>query len=155
MHCILISLLKHVIIVYLNVEPPPVLHPPVNVTSSPGTVAVLSCHVQGSVRHNLTWYLAGSALSSHSGRVKVLANSSLEINWVRSQDAGPYQCRATNPHGESQAVVWLVVLGILQHLVKHSAPAASWVLPSCVFHYNPTNHSKSTQPARLSPACFE
>ncbi|XDV48834.1 hypothetical protein PO909_018194 [Leuciscus waleckii] len=122
-------------------EPPPVLHPPVNVTSSPGTVAVLSCQVQGSVRHNLTWYLAGSALSSHSGRVKVLANSSLEINWVRSQDAGPYQCRATNPHGESQAVVWLVVLGILQHLVKHSAPAAS-----CVFHHihNSPNHSASS-----------
>jgi len=97
----------------------------VNVTSSLGTVAVLSCQVQGSVRHNLTWYRAGSALSSHSGRVKVLANSSLEINWVRSQDAGPYQCRATNAHGESQAVVWLVVLGILQHLVKHLAPAAS------------------------------
>lgn len=146
------SPLKHIIIVSLNAEPPPVLHPPVNVTSSPGTVAVLSCQVQGSVRHNLTWYRAGSALSSHSGRVKVLANSSLEINWVRSQDAGPYQCRATNAHGESQAVVWLVVLGILHHLVKHSAPAPS----SCVFHYNPPNHSaSSTQPARLSPACFE
>ncbi|XP_001920501.5 hemicentin-1 [Danio rerio] len=91
-------------------EPPPVLRPPVNVTSSPGTVAVLSCQIQGSVRHNLTWYRTGSALPSRSGRVRVLANSSLEISWVRSQDAGPYQCRASNAHGESQAVVWLVVL---------------------------------------------
>ncbi|RXN18375.1 hemicentin-2 isoform X1 [Labeo rohita] len=97
---------------YTNIipEPPPVLHPPVNVTSFPGTVAVLSCQVQGFVRHNLTWYRAGTALSYRSGRVKVLANSSLEISWIRSQDAGPYQCRATNAHGESQAVVWLVVL---------------------------------------------
>ncbi|XP_073692711.1 hemicentin-1 [Garra rufa] len=91
-------------------EPPPVLHSPVNVTSFPGAVVVLSCQVQGFVRHNLTWYRSGTALSSRSGRVRVLANSSLEISWVRSQDAGPYQCRATNAHGESQAVVWLVVL---------------------------------------------
>ncbi|XP_056628956.1 hemicentin-1 isoform X2 [Triplophysa dalaica] len=91
-------------------EPPPVLHPTVNVISSPGASAVLSCQVQGSVRHNLTWYRAGTVLSSRSGRVKVLANSSLEISWVRTQDEGPYQCRATNAHGESQAVVSLVVL---------------------------------------------
>ncbi|XP_051950032.1 hemicentin-1 [Xyrauchen texanus] len=91
-------------------EPPPILQPPVNVTLSPGAVAVLSCQVQGSVRHNLTWYRSGSVLSSRLGRVKVLTNSSLEISWVRIQDAGPYQCRATNAHGESQSVVWLVVL---------------------------------------------
>lgn len=107
------AFLKLFFIISLNAEPPPVLHPPVNVTSFPGTVAVLSCQVQGFVRHNLTWYRAGTALSYRSGRVKVLANSSLEISWIRSQDAGPYQCRATNAHGESQAVVWLVVLGIL------------------------------------------
>lgn len=91
-----------------------------NVISSPGASAVLSCQVQGSVRHNLTWYRAGTVLSSRSGRVKVLANSSLEISWVRTQDAGPYQCRAANAHGESQAVVSLVVLGTVHHLVEQS-----------------------------------
>ncbi|TRY54403.1 hypothetical protein DNTS_023681 [Danionella cerebrum] len=90
-------------------EPPPVLHPPVNVTSSLGTVAVLSCQVQGSVRHNLTWYRGGTALTSRSGRVKLLDNSSLQIRGVQSQDAGAYQCRASNPQGESQALVWLLV----------------------------------------------
>lgn len=106
-------------------EPPPVLHPTVNVTSSPGASAVLSCQVQGFVRHNLTWYRAGTALSSRSGRVKALANSSLEISWVRTQDAGPYQCRAANAHGESQAVVWLVVLGTVHHLVEQSTLVVS------------------------------
>ncbi|XP_030621020.1 hemicentin-1 [Chanos chanos] len=90
-------------------EPPPVLRPPMNVTSSTGAVAVLSCHVQGSMRHNITWRRMGTALSSRSGRVKVLANSSLEINGIKAQDAGPYQCVATNAHGESRNTVWLLV----------------------------------------------
>ncbi|XP_013862624.1 hemicentin-1 isoform X1 [Austrofundulus limnaeus] len=90
-------------------EPPPVLKPAVNVTSSAGGVAVLSCQVEGSMRHNLTWHRAGRIIRAHTGRVRLLADSTLQISGVRTQDAGAYHCVATNSQGESRITVWLLV----------------------------------------------
>ncbi|KAL4660770.1 hemicentin-1-like [Arapaima gigas] len=92
-------------------EPPPVLKPPANVTSLPGLRAVLTCLVEGSMRHNLTWRRAGRGLgpAGSTGRVRMLRNSSLDITAVSLQDAGAYQCVATNAQGESRATVWLFV----------------------------------------------
>ncbi|XP_012721740.2 hemicentin-1 [Fundulus heteroclitus] len=90
-------------------EPPPVLKPAVNVTSAVGGVAVLSCQVDGNVRHNLTWRRAGRAIPARAGRARLLADSSLEISGVGVQDAGAYQCEATNAHGDSRITVWLLV----------------------------------------------
>ncbi|XP_075903122.1 hemicentin-1 [Nelusetta ayraudi] len=90
-------------------EPPPVLRPALNVTSSVGAVAALSCQVDGSVRHNLTWHRAGRPVWARAGRVRVLADSSLQISGVRSHDAGEYQCVAANGQGESRMSVWLHV----------------------------------------------
>ncbi|XP_035291447.1 hemicentin-1 [Anguilla anguilla] len=90
-------------------DPHPVLKPPLNVTSAPGGVAVLTCLVEGSTRHNLTWRRDGRGLAGHTGRVRVLRNTSLEISGVRPQDSGEYQCVASNTQGESGAIVWLLV----------------------------------------------
>ncbi|KAM3610982.1 uncharacterized protein V6R79_011806 [Siganus canaliculatus] len=90
-------------------EPPPVLRPPVNVTSSVGGVAVLTCQVAGAVRHNLTWLRAGRPIRARTGRVKVLPDSSLQISGVRTQDGGEYHCVATNAHGDARNAVWLLV----------------------------------------------
>ncbi|KAM9858177.1 hemicentin-1 [Aulostomus maculatus] len=90
-------------------EPPPVLKPAVNVTSSVGAVAVLSCQVEGSMRHNLTWHRAGRTIRARSGRVRLLSDSSLQINAVRIQDAGEYQCVATNAFGDANINVWLLI----------------------------------------------
>lgn len=92
-------------------EPPPVLKAPVNVTSSVGGVAVLSCQVEGSMRHNLTWHRAGRPVRARAGRLRLLSDSSLQISGVRAQDAGPYHCVATNTHGDTRIVVWLLVPG--------------------------------------------
>uniref|UniRef100_M3ZDA5 Cell adhesion molecule-related/down-regulated by oncogenes n=1 Tax=Xiphophorus maculatus TaxID=8083 RepID=M3ZDA5_XIPMA len=93
----------------LTIQPPPFLRPAVNVTSSVGGVAVLSCQVDGRMRHNLTWHRAGRAIHARGGRVKLLADSSLQISGVRPQDAGAYRCEATNAHGYSEIRVWLLV----------------------------------------------
>ncbi|XP_039476218.1 hemicentin-1 [Oreochromis aureus] len=90
-------------------DPPPVLKPPVNVTSSVGGVAVLSCQVEGNMRHNLTWHRGGHAIRARAGRVKLLPNSFLQISEVRAQDAGEYRCVATNAYGDSRIAVWLHV----------------------------------------------
>ncbi|KAM4020614.1 hemicentin-2 [Anomaloglossus baeobatrachus] len=88
-------------------DPPPSisLHP--NVTASLGDLAVLSCHVFGDVRYNLTWQHDGKSLKD--GRLWILANSSLQIQSVQSSDAGHYQCTARNGHGSTTASVWLAV----------------------------------------------
>ncbi|KAM6930619.1 hemicentin-1 [Xenentodon cancila] len=90
-------------------EPPPVLKPAANVTSSVGGVAVLSCQVEGSMRHNLTWHRVGRTIRARAGRVRLLSDSSLQISGVRAEDGGEYHCVATNSHGESRITVWLHV----------------------------------------------
>ncbi|XP_019718321.1 hemicentin-1 isoform X1 [Hippocampus comes] len=90
-------------------EPPPVLKPAVNVTSLVGSVAVLTCKVEGTMRYNLTWHRAGRAIRARSGRVRLLSNSSLQISSVQLQDAGAYYCVASNAHGDSRTTVWLFV----------------------------------------------
>uniref|UniRef100_A0AAY5L311 Hemicentin 2 n=1 Tax=Esox lucius TaxID=8010 RepID=A0AAY5L311_ESOLU len=94
---------------HLTTEPPPMLKAPVNVSSAVGSVAVLACQVEGSMRHNLTWERSGLAIEARSGRVKVLPDSSLEISGVQPQDAGRYHCVATNAQGNSRVAVWLLV----------------------------------------------
>ncbi|CAL8251670.1 unnamed protein product [Boreogadus saida] len=90
-------------------EPPPVLHAPLNVSSSVGAVAILSCRVEGTVRHNLTWLRAGQPVHARSGRVALATDSSLRITGVQPRDAGEYLCVATNTHGSSRIAVWLSV----------------------------------------------
>ncbi|XP_041098662.1 hemicentin-1 isoform X2 [Polyodon spathula] len=95
---------------YLSVsEPPPALELPRNVTAPPGGVAVLSCQAGGSVSYNLTWQRGGEEVGGWTGRVRILRNSSLEIDPVTPRDAGQYHCVASNDQGESRAAVWLLV----------------------------------------------
>lgn len=95
-------------------------------TSSVGAVATLSCQVEGSVRHNMTWYRTGRPVWARTGRVRVLADSSLQIGGVRSQDAGEYQCVAANGQGESRMNVWLLVPGtVAQEKKKNSCRSSA------------------------------
>ncbi|XP_073456587.1 hemicentin-2 [Aquarana catesbeiana] len=88
-------------------DPPPTISLHHNVTVSLGEVAVLSCHVLGDVRYNLSWQHDGRALKD--GRLWILSNSSLQIRNVQPGDAGRYQCTAKNNHGTTTASVWLSV----------------------------------------------
>ncbi|KAM4662543.1 hemicentin-2 [Discoglossus pictus] len=88
-------------------DPPPTISLHHNVTTSVGDTAVLSCHVFGDIRYNLGWMHEDREL--REGRLRVLPNTSLEIQNVEPSDAGAYQCTASNNHGTSTATVWLSV----------------------------------------------
>ncbi|KAM8933893.1 hemicentin-2 [Pelodytes ibericus] len=88
-------------------DPPPTISLLRNYTASLGDLVVLSCHVPGDIRYNLTWEYERT--DAREGRLRILPNSSLEIQNVRSSDAGHYQCTAKNNHGSTTASVWLSV----------------------------------------------
>lgn len=82
---------------------------------------MLPCQVEGSMRHNLTWYRAGRTIRARAGRVKLLSSSSLQISGVRTQDAGEYHCVATNGNGDSRITVWLLVPGAVGRIPRRSS----------------------------------
>ncbi|KAK5867237.1 hypothetical protein PBY51_011748 [Eleginops maclovinus] len=72
-----------------------VLHPvPMVVTE--GSVARFTCAVTSSPVATITWELNQSALPLKTDRITVLPNGVLQIHNVQLEDAGPYQCVATN-----------------------------------------------------------
>ncbi|KAM6962600.1 hemicentin-1 [Aplochiton taeniatus] len=89
-------------------EPPPAITAAGNVTVEPGAKAVLTCHAVSTVSFNLTW-LRGGMDARLDPRVRTLANLSLEIVAVGTDDAGWYECIAINEGGVSTERVYVTV----------------------------------------------
>ncbi|KAL1022832.1 hypothetical protein UPYG_G00032950 [Umbra pygmaea] len=89
-------------------EPPPAITVDGNVTVSPGSSAVLSCHVVSTVQFNLTWLRGGVDVRLDPG-LRTLTNSSLEIRSVSVDAAGWYECVAANEGGVSSERIYLIV----------------------------------------------
>lgn len=91
-------------------EPPPAVSVEGNVTASPGSRAVLSCHVVSTVAFNLTW-LRGGRDARLGPQVNVLDNLSLQLSSVSPHQAGWYKCVATNEGGAASEQIYLTVQG--------------------------------------------
>lgn len=79
-------------------------------TASPGSRAVLTCHVISTVNFNLTWLRGGQ--DTHLGpRVHVLTNRSLQLSSVTPDQSGWYECVAVNEGGLTAERVYLTVQG--------------------------------------------
>ncbi|XP_036834633.1 hemicentin-1 isoform X2 [Oncorhynchus mykiss] len=89
-------------------EPPPAITVGGNVTATPGSSAVLTCHVTSTVQFNLTWH-RGGVDARLDPRRRPLANLSLDINSIGPDDAGWYECVATNEGGVSIERIYLIV----------------------------------------------
>lgn len=91
-------------------EPPPAITVEGNVTASPGSRAVLTCHVVSTVNFNLTW-LRGGHDASLDPRVHVLSNLSLQVSSVTPDQSGWYECVAINEGGVKAEQIYLTVQG--------------------------------------------
>ncbi|XP_044055859.1 hemicentin-1 isoform X2 [Siniperca chuatsi] len=89
-------------------EPPPAITVDGNVTVSPGSHAVLTCHVVSTVNFNLTW-LRGAHDARLDPRVDVLTNLSLQVSSVTPDHSGWYECIAVNEGGVMAERIYLTV----------------------------------------------
>uniref|UniRef100_A0A3Q2CT39 Hemicentin-1 n=1 Tax=Cyprinodon variegatus TaxID=28743 RepID=A0A3Q2CT39_CYPVA len=89
-------------------EPPPAITVERNVTVSPGSQAVLTCHVVSTVVFNLTW-LRGGYDARLDPRVNILANLSLQVSDVTPDNSGWYECIAANEGGTTADRIYLTV----------------------------------------------
>uniref|UniRef100_A0A3Q3ALP3 Hemicentin 1 n=1 Tax=Kryptolebias marmoratus TaxID=37003 RepID=A0A3Q3ALP3_KRYMA len=93
---------------FLDVSPPPAITVEGNVTVSPGSHAVLTCHVVSTVTFNLTW-LRGGLDARLDPRVNILTNLSLQVSGVTLDHAGWYECIAANEGGVTAERLYLTV----------------------------------------------
>lgn len=91
-------------------EPPPAITVEGNVTTSPGSHAVLTCHIVSTVNFNLTW-LRGGHDARLDPRVHVLTNLSLQVSSVTPDQSGWYECIAINEGGVTAERIYLTVEG--------------------------------------------
>ncbi|XP_031169752.1 hemicentin-1 isoform X2 [Sander lucioperca] len=89
-------------------EPPPAITVEGNVTVSPGSSAVLTCHVVSTVSFNLTW-LRGGQDARLDPRVHILTNLSLQVSAVTPDHSGWYECIAINEGGVMAERIYLTV----------------------------------------------
>ncbi|XP_040895666.1 hemicentin-1 [Toxotes jaculatrix] len=89
-------------------EPPPAVTTDGNVTATPGSRAVLTCHVVSTVSFNLTW-LRGGHDARLDPQVHVLANLSLQLSTVTPDHSGWYECIAINEGGVTAERIYLTV----------------------------------------------
>ncbi|KAM8746417.1 hemicentin-1 isoform 1-T1 [Acanthopagrus schlegelii] len=89
-------------------EPPPAITVEGNVTVSPGSHAVLTCHVVSTVNFNLTWLRGGYDARLDPG-VHVLTNLSLQMSFVTPDHSGWYECIAINEGGVTAERIYLTV----------------------------------------------
>ncbi|CAH2311914.1 hemicentin-1 isoform X2 [Pelobates cultripes] len=100
-------------------EPPPVIRPPNNVTVTIGKGTFLSCDILSTVRYNLTWVRNNVDLKyADISRFRILHNNSVEIKSVTIDDAGEYNCYASNEGGTAIATVILTVQELIQRLMN-------------------------------------
>ncbi|TDH08782.1 hypothetical protein EPR50_G00101320 [Perca flavescens] len=89
-------------------EPPPAITVEGNVTVSPGSSAVLTCHVVSTVSFNLTW-LRGGQDARLDPRVHILTNLSLQVSALTPDHSGWYECIAINEGGVMAERIYLTV----------------------------------------------
>ncbi|XP_071532405.1 cell adhesion molecule Dscam2-like [Panulirus ornatus] len=112
------------------------------VTGHAGQTVTVPCEATGDDPLTLTWQrhhnpiLPGHRTSVRENSAGGMLRAVLEIRAVTAADAGPYTCRATNPHGDHSQVFKIAVIepptapsGVVVSEVTSRSARISWSLP--------------------------
>ncbi|KAM9824464.1 leucine-rich repeat and immunoglobulin-like domain-containing nogo receptor-interacting protein 1 [Neosynchiropus ocellatus] len=103
-----------------------------------GHTVVLYCNAQGDPTPSITWFNPQLRVLSPVGRIRALANGSLEVRYAQPQDRGVYVCVASNAAGNDSLSVSLLVRGFASP-PKNPFLLKDWlVLPSAAPGANKT-----------------
>lgn len=85
------------------------------------------CRADGYPSPSITWLSAQQTALSSVGRVRVLANGSLEVRYAQVQDSGTYLCIAANAAGNDSISMSLQVEGIPQNRTASYFSDEGWM----------------------------
>ncbi|XP_057683702.1 leucine-rich repeat and immunoglobulin-like domain-containing nogo receptor-interacting protein 1 isoform X1 [Corythoichthys intestinalis] len=92
-----------------------------------GHAAVLHCNAEGRPAPSVTWLNPRRMALTDIGRVRALANGTLEVRYAQPQDAGTYRCVASNAAGNDTWPVELHVRALASNKPFH---LKSWLISS-------------------------
>ncbi|XP_054619498.1 leucine-rich repeat and immunoglobulin-like domain-containing nogo receptor-interacting protein 1 [Dunckerocampus dactyliophorus] len=98
--------------VLLTCRPPRIQRrQPQQVRVDQGHTVVFYCHAEGDPAPSVTWLSPQRRALSDVGRIRALANGSLEVRYAQPQDSGTYRCMASNVAGNDTSPISLQVQG--------------------------------------------
>ncbi|KAL1254835.1 hypothetical protein QQF64_012896 [Cirrhinus molitorella] len=95
---------------------------PQDVRTDEGHTVLFFCAADGDPSPSITWLNPKRSVLSGSGRIRVLANGTLEVRYAQVQDSGYYLCIASNAAGNDSVSVSLRVRGFPASARNRSAP---------------------------------
>ncbi|KAL2084372.1 hypothetical protein ACEWY4_019890 [Coilia grayii] len=99
---------------------------PQEVLVEEGTTALFHCRADGYPAPSVTWLSTQQTMLTSMGRIRVLANGSLEVRYAQVQDSGTYMCLATNAAGNDSIFVKLQVQGFPRNRTAPYYPEIGW-----------------------------
>ncbi|XP_028327631.1 leucine-rich repeat and immunoglobulin-like domain-containing nogo receptor-interacting protein 4b [Gouania willdenowi] len=112
-----------------------------------GSTVLLSCKAEGDPSPSITWISSHKNVVTSTGRIRVLANGTLEVRFAQVQDSGTYQCLASNAAGNESLSFGLYVKEVPRNRTGPSFyTEEGWGEPS-----NPKAANSSAQIAKPYP----
>ncbi|KAG1947960.1 leucine-rich repeat and immunoglobulin-like domain-containing nogo receptor-interacting protein 4b [Pimephales promelas] len=85
------------------------------------------CRAEGYPSPSISWMSAQQTALSSVGRIRVLANGSLEVRYAQVQDSGTYLCTAANAAGNDSISMSLQVEGLPQNRTASYFSDEGWM----------------------------
>lgn len=104
------------------------------------------CKADGYPSPSVTWLSAQQTALSSAGRMRVLANGSLEVRYAQVQDSGTYLCTAANAAGNDSIAVSLQVEGLPQNRTASYFSDEGWTETSSAPSTNSSARASSPYP---------